>query len=127
MHRALIIILVGFLFSCKSEIKKETIHYLSPLVDVFLLKDTSTNKIFHAQKAYSFTLKQREKSDKIVNTYLYIYQKNDSVYLDIKKWFTNQFGEASSNNSVDFWKDDNKEYLLHKQDDSTIFVNIYTK
>ena len=118
---------MGLFFTCKSEIKKEKAPYLSPLINVFLFEDTSSYKIFTPHKSYSFSLKQRKNKHKIVNTYLYVYPKHDNVYLGIKKWFVDQFGEASSNNSIDFWNSDDKEYLLHKQDDSTIFVNIYTK
>lgn len=126
LHKFLVIFALAF--SCTSKEATDDSRYLTPVFEFINSNDTISYKELNNSNFFTCTYShQYNRNKEITNTYLYLNTKDTVVYFDLKNWFLSEFGSSLSHQSTDYWKQDDKEYLLHKQDDSTIFVNIYRK
>ena len=66
--------------------------------------------------------KRKSKSSKELD--LYLYPKVDSGYYQLLQFYNNKFNTTHSDTVFNTWQTDSTEFILYKNSDSSILVNI---
>lgn len=120
------VIVIFILFACSpSSTKKEKpkVVYLEELAP-FLLADTNM------EKNYVFTQNniKVEVKNNSQNSYICLKTTHpELIFNHLQTFYNTQFSKTDTNTVFNVWNNNEQEYMLYKQSDSTIFVNIYRK
>lgn len=127
MKQLSIIILIVGIIGCKSFISKPEINW-NQFEEVLLGHSMNQNftEIEHKCSQTYLTSKAfgKTKSNSIVELDLYLYPMLDSGYYQLMQFYNNKFNTKLSDTIFNTWQTDSTEFILYKNSDSSILVNI---
>ncbi|MGB1040366.1 MAG: hypothetical protein ACPGVD_05800 [Flavobacteriales bacterium] len=126
--RLLYIIFIAITISCGERNNSISLSTIVPLLSGEVLGDTMKNRELEIKEDnLSTTIYFLEQNNKIEEIDLFISSKFDSSYLKILEYYNSKFNTTYQDTIFNTWETDSTEFILYKNSDSSILVNIFKR
>ena len=121
-------IFIAITISCGKRNNSISISTIVPLLSGEVLGDTIKNRELEIKEDnLSTTIYFLEQNNKIEEIDLFISSKFDSSFSKILEFYNSKFNTTYQDTTFNTWQTDSSEFILYKNSDSSILVNIFKR
>jgi len=125
------ILLAILFFSCGEIVEQRQLNTLEPFEEVLsgkLIggKIQSHNKRINSD-FYDVTIYTQNSQSELIELDIHFTNTSNKTYSELRNYYNSKFQTSQTDSVFNTWKSNSKEFILYKNSDSSILVNIYKR